>query len=269
MLFEPAPAQYYPTSHPTITSHLTIHLAGTGDHGFMRRHLIALPLVADGVASVILESPYYGRRKPIRQVRSKLLHVCDLLVLGFTTIAESLHLLRWAKHNGYHRSCVSGFSMGGVHAAMVACLSPEPVACSPHLAPHSASEPFCNGPLWQGTRLYRTPRDFIRPVSFQSEHGRLDDVNVPYENELEATRLRLERAFSITDVTKFPKPLRPDAAVFVVGRYDRYVSLDSASRLQSHFDGSQIHIVDGGHVSSFLMYQDWFRSAVLASLSKL
>jgi hypothetical protein len=48
---------------------LALHLAGTGDHGFSRRLVTALPLVSEGIAALILESPYYGRRRPIHQVR--------------------------------------------------------------------------------------------------------------------------------------------------------------------------------------------------------
>jgi hypothetical protein len=47
-----------------------IQLAGTGDHGFGgRRRSLALPLARDhGVASLILENPYYGPRKPKQQL---------------------------------------------------------------------------------------------------------------------------------------------------------------------------------------------------------
>lgn len=43
--------------------------AGTGDHFFYRRrHLMALPLLRErGVASLLLENPFYGLRKPAAQ----------------------------------------------------------------------------------------------------------------------------------------------------------------------------------------------------------
>lgn len=46
---------------------------------------------------------------------------------------------------------MSGFSMGGVHASMVASLFPGPIACTPLLAPRSAAAAFCNGALWDAT----------------------------------------------------------------------------------------------------------------------
>ena len=46
---------------------------------------------------------------------------------------------------------MSGFSMGGVHASMVASLYPGNVACTPLLAPRSASGAFCHGALRSAT----------------------------------------------------------------------------------------------------------------------
>ena len=46
---------------------------------------------------------------------------------------------------------VCGFSMGGVHASMVASLYPGPVACVPLLAPRSAAAAFCHGALREAT----------------------------------------------------------------------------------------------------------------------
>jgi hypothetical protein len=56
---------------------------------------------------------------------------------------------------------MSGFSMGGVHASMVASLYPGPVACTPLLAPRSASVAFCSGALWDATawRPLLSPED--------------------------------------------------------------------------------------------------------------
>lgn len=156
-----------------------VHLAGTGDHGFERRLTLGLPLLRHGIVSVALESPYYGRRRPAGQWGSKLHHVSDLLALGRATIEESLLLLHWAQEQGMarlgeeklHSAAVavlmyqssyrgsfnhpppgaSGFSMGGVHAAMVASLFPGDLACAPLLAPCSAATAYCRGALRNAT----------------------------------------------------------------------------------------------------------------------
>ena len=49
-----------------------------------------------GISTLVLESPYYGKRRPPNQQGSRLLRVSDLLVLGRSTIEESLCLLEWA-----------------------------------------------------------------------------------------------------------------------------------------------------------------------------
>lgn len=53
-----------------------IHLAGTGDHFFWRRRtLMARPMIKEaGMASLLLENPYYGYRKP----RDQLYHLSVL-----------------------------------------------------------------------------------------------------------------------------------------------------------------------------------------------
>ena len=163
-----------------------VHLAATGDHGYSRRLLAyALPLARQhNIASVILESPFYGIRKPSYQNRSKLKRLSDLLLLGKATIEESLYVLRWLDGIGQgQRNVISGVSMGGVHACMVASMYSRfagegalggvgeerseggneggpgehhernrgVVGVVPLLAPRSASEAYCRGALRVGT----------------------------------------------------------------------------------------------------------------------
>jgi hypothetical protein len=59
-----------------------------------RRVLLAADLIQEGIGTLIIESAYYGSRKPLQQDRSKLKHVADLIKLGAMTIVESL----WSIH---------------------------------------------------------------------------------------------------------------------------------------------------------------------------
>lgn len=52
---------------------------------------------------MILESPFYGARRPHYQFKSQLLRVSDLLTLGRATIEESLCLLDWASRHASNR----------------------------------------------------------------------------------------------------------------------------------------------------------------------
>lgn len=56
-----------------------------------------------GIATLALESPYYGERKPGYQQGAKLHRVSDLLLLGRATIEESLFLLQWMAQQGHSK----------------------------------------------------------------------------------------------------------------------------------------------------------------------
>lgn len=120
---------------------LCLHLAGTGDHHFWRRrNLMAKPLAKEyGIASILLENPFYGVRKPNNQVRSSLRHVVDLFIMGAALIVESLVLLHWGERQGYGPLGITGISMGG-HMASLACTAwPKPLAIVPCLSWTTAS----------------------------------------------------------------------------------------------------------------------------------
>jgi pimeloyl-ACP methyl ester carboxylesterase len=144
---------------PAPGSPTAVHLAATGDHGFARREHLSIPLIARGIGSLALESPFYGIRKPKEQQGAKLRRVSDLILLGKATIEESLFLLRWLSLRGHTRLGVSGLSMGGVHASMVAALYPEPLALAPLLAPRSAAQSYCQGALFHATAWDTLLRD--------------------------------------------------------------------------------------------------------------
>lgn len=100
-------------------SPLIIHLAGTGDHSYYRRELgLANALARDGVASILLENPFYGSRRPAGYWRSSLQNVSDLFVMGGSLMAECCYLLRWAGEQGHYPLGLSGVSMGGHMASL-------------------------------------------------------------------------------------------------------------------------------------------------------
>jgi hypothetical protein len=65
------------------------------------------------VASIILENPFYGYRKPEAQTRSSLQNVADLYMMGAMLVGESCALMRWCEKLGYGPFCLTGLSMGG------------------------------------------------------------------------------------------------------------------------------------------------------------
>jgi len=126
---------------------ICLHLAGTGDHGFWkRRQMMAKPLLkGGGIASIILENPFYGLRKPKDQVRSSLHNVSDILVMGGCLILESLVLFHWCESNGLGPLGVTGMSMGGHMASLAATNWPKPLVLVPCLSWSSATPVFTQG----------------------------------------------------------------------------------------------------------------------------
>lgn len=126
-----------------------IHLAGTGDHFFWRRRtLMARPMVKEaGMASLLLENPYYGVRKPKDQLRSCLKNVSDLFVMGGALILESTVLLRWLEKGGYWPLGMTGISMGGYMASLAVTNWPKPIPLIPCLSWSTASSVFTTGVL--------------------------------------------------------------------------------------------------------------------------
>ncbi|XP_044157025.1 protein ABHD18 [Bufo gargarizans] len=126
-----------------------IHLAGTGDHYFWRRRtLMARPMLKEaGMASLLLENPYYGYRKPKDQRRSSLKNVSDLFVMGGALVLESAALLHWLEREGYGPLGITGISMGGHMASLAVTNWPKPIPLIPCLSWSTASAVFTTGVL--------------------------------------------------------------------------------------------------------------------------
>jgi len=128
---------------------MCIHMAGTGDQYYWRRRaMLAKPLLKEAsIGSIILENPFYGKRKPINQVRSILCNVSDIFVMGGCLILESLVLLHWCEREGFGPLGVTGLSMGGHMASLAAASWPKPIVLVPCLSGTTASGVFTEGAI--------------------------------------------------------------------------------------------------------------------------
>lgn len=152
-----------------------IHLAGTGDHFFWRRRLLmAKPLLKEaGIASILLENPFYGSRKPKGQLRSSLHNVSDLFVMGGCLILESQALLHWCKQQGFGPLGITGISMGGHMASLAATNWHEPLSLIPCLSWSTASAVFTQG-VMSGAIPWKTlETQFFENSVYQDEISQL------------------------------------------------------------------------------------------------
>ena len=131
--FEPAngaprPALARPQPRPVC-----LQFAATGDHSFWRRRVLsARPLLREhGIASLLLENPLYGARKPAAQRRSNLRHVFDLYLMGIAIQYEAVALVRWLEGLGW-----GPFGFAGTGGVCRTCLPPD----APNV-PHPLTSP--------------------------------------------------------------------------------------------------------------------------------
>ncbi|KAL7861138.1 hypothetical protein AOLI_G00174870 [Acnodon oligacanthus] len=148
-----------------------IHLAGTGDHFFWRRRtLMARPMIKEtGMASLLLENPYYGYRKPKDQVRSSLKNVSDLFVMGGALILESAALLHWLEREGYWPLGMTGISMGGHMASLAVTNWPKPIPLIPCLSWTTASSVFTTGVLSKAVNWRELEKQYATHTVYEEE----------------------------------------------------------------------------------------------------
>ncbi len=229
-----------------LSTRICVHLPCTGDEGYDGRYrLLAVPLLAHGIGSIILENPFYGVRRPANQKGTYVHTVSDLWLMGMTACAETRVILDWLKGEGFYRLGVCGISMGGQITSHVAALHPEPLAICACIAPNCASPVFLDGVL-----------------------SRYTDWKALDQDEA-AARQRLKEQLDRSDLKLFPKPKRPDACVWVAASYDAYVNAESCRLTQSTWPTSSIRWLASGHVSSVMFRRKAFMKGIVDAFARL
>jgi len=192
-----------------------VHLAASNEEGYRRREFLALELAEHGIESLLLENPFYGARRirngaPVRTVG-------ELLTMGAAAVQEAHGLLL-----GFEGPVgVSGYSMGGNIAALVAATHPRPLAAIPLAPSPSPAVVFSEGLLSR----------FVDWGRLGCSRSELADV--------------LDRA----SVIELPPPLRSDWAIIVAARGDAYIPQHAVEALHQHWPGSELRWAPGGHLS--------------------
>ncbi|XP_043917684.1 protein ABHD18 [Protopterus annectens] len=152
-----------------------IHLAGTGDHFYWRRRaLMARPMIKEaGMASLLLENPYYGCRKPTDQRRSCLKNVSDLFVMGGALVLESATLLHWLEREGFFPLGMTGISMGGHMASLAVTNWSKPIPLIPCLSWSTASGVFTTGVLSRAVDWRELEKQYATQTVYEEEISQL------------------------------------------------------------------------------------------------
>lgn len=176
---------------------MCVQMGGTGDHGFgRRRKYIAKPLLQEeGIASLILENPFYGSRKPKNQFRSSLHRVSDLFVMGGCLILESLVLFNWLDRQGYGPLGASGISMGGHMASLGATNWHKPLSLIPCMSGSTAAGVFTHGVLSTAIPWKLLMEQYMRDATYQREVKELIVSPEPYWKERESMYIEGRKYF--------------------------------------------------------------------------
>jgi hypothetical protein len=233
----------------TAETPVCLHFAATGDEGFARRRIVlALPLVKHGIGSLILENPFYGKRRPAGQHGKMLNRFVDLYLMGAATVREGRSLMQWLRREGYSRLGVCGISMGGHMAAQVGALSGEPAAIVACITPHSAGAVFTEGIL----------KDYLA----------WDVLNRELNGSGRAVDL-MKDFLDLTDIRHYPAPVNPRACFLVAAAKDAYIPPESAMILHRHWPGSTMRWLGGGHVGAFVFHRHTFLEATVNAFAQL
>ena len=78
---------------------------------------------------------------------------------------------------------------------------------------------------------------------------------------------RLTAYMAPTNITLFPKPEKPEAAVITVGEADQYITPDAVDIWDKHirgrWEGCRVEKLPAGHVTGIMIERDAYREAIL------
>ncbi|MBT8214591.1 MAG: alpha/beta hydrolase family protein [Acidimicrobiia bacterium] len=211
---------------------LVVLMAAWNDHGYATREEIARRLTRRGIASVIPENPFYGRRRVWANQAIRTVVDFALMTQGAVNEARSL-LLTFTDEAPILG--VAGYSMGGSLAAMVAATAPQPVRTAPLAASYSPAPVFVHGAI-SGAIAW----DALGP----------DGPD------------KLFQVLATADVRDFPAPPLADRAVLVGAESDGYVPRDATEAIHHHWPGSEMRWVDAGHATLLVRRKDLLAEAI-------
>lgn len=203
-------------------------LAASRDEGFGARERIFGGLSKRGLDLYFMENPFYGSRRtpqgPLRITISDHGKMALGMVLEARAVLEHLRPL-------YTKLVIAGYSLGGHMAAITAAVTPLPMGCAALATGACASSIYTRGLL--------------------SWSVDLDALGGAPERRA-AARDRLHQLFEVCEVTRYPLPARPDAAVIVGCKRDGYVFKSETERLHQHWKGSALRWIPAGHFSALV-----------------
>jgi dienelactone hydrolase len=219
-------------------------MSAWNDHDYRSRTRIAMLLLAHGIASVMLENPYYGERRPSPGDEQPIATVADFGMMGRAAVLDGRALAGYFHRRGAAVG-VSGFSMGGNLAAFVAAGLPFPVAAAPLAGAHSPAPVFLDGILRSS-------------IAWDALGGEDPDVERALWDYLSAA-------------TVLDHPPRPHLrnAVLLAATKDGYVPTSAVQAVHRHWPGSTLEWINAGHGSLAWRHRSRMAEAIVRSFDRM
>lgn len=228
---------------------LFVVLGASGEEGFGMRTRLFRPMVERaGIGVVLLENAMYGLRRPVGQQGAAIRTLSEQLLMNIAMVEEARALFDALSEEGHTRLGITGYSMGGSMAALVAAVTPRPLAAAVFAAGRSAGPVFTEG-------LLSTGLDF---EALGVGHG-----------GVEGAKERLRAIFGAADLERHPRPRCASAVVLVAGRRDGYVFTREVEALHALWGESELRWVDSGHAGTLLFHGEALRRAAVDAMGRL
>lgn len=223
---------------------LVVLQAAWNDEDYKTRGRFARSLLAEGIATVMPEHPYYGDRRVDPAPLSPVSTVSDFALMGRAAVREGRSIVSYFRDRGY-RVGISGYSMGGNMAAFVTTTVRFPVASSLLAAAYSPGPAFIDGVIRNS-------------IAWDALGGETPHVV-----------RRLQEFLMAASVLRFDPPEHTKAATLVAGTRDGFVPNASTLAIHRHWPGSKIDWVNAGHANLLHGKRDRLIAAIVDSFDRL
>jgi hypothetical protein len=228
---------------------LYVVLGASGEEGFAMRTRLFRPMVErDGIGVLFLENAMYGLRRPQGQKGAAIRTLGEQLLMNIAMVEEARALFDALADEGHAKLGITGYSMGGSMAALVAAVTPRPLAAAVFAAGRSAGPVFTEG-------LLSTGLDF---EALGAGHG-----------GVEGAKERLRALFGAADLERHPRPRCLEATALVAGLRDGYVFPREVLALHALWPESSLRWVESGHAGTLVFHGEVLRSAAVEAMSRL
>lgn len=217
---------------------IAVILPAFGDQGFAtREQVLAKGLAMQGITSILLEQYSYGKRCSVAKANESPIvvdTVCDMILKSIATLAEGTALLRHLHQLGFKDLCISGISMGGGLATMIAGALPFKVATAAIVPCHRFAPAFIENVM-----------------ASACDYGAV-------------TKKDVAELLAYFDCREYPLPQNLEAVVILAASHDGYIPASFIAEISEYW-GANIDLrwIFGGHASTILLHGTQMQRAIV------